>query len=184
VSDGVKVALQIATSEDEVPPDADWDRWVQAAIAAAGIDVNSMGCVTLRLVGRDESQHLNETYRQKSGPTNVLAFPGHPAGGDAMLVPEADRELGDLVVCLPVVHEEAGEQGKPVVAHLAHMIVHGTLHLAGYDHEDPTAAVRMEALETEVMTGLGFPAPYAVDAAAGNEVSAMKIHSGEIKQHR
>ena len=68
-------------------------------------------CVTLRLVGRDESRHLNETaYRQKLGPTNVLAFPGHAPGGSEALVPENDRELGDLVVCLPVVHEEAGSR--------------------------------------------------------------------------
>jgi probable rRNA maturation factor len=70
------------------------------------------------------------------------------------------------VVCLPVVHDEAGQQGKSVLAHLAHMIVHGTLHLSGFDHEDSAAAARMESLETLVMTGLGFPAPYESDAAA------------------
>jgi len=162
MSDAVKVALQIATSDDEIPPGACWTEWVQAAVAAAEIDVRVAGCVTLRLVGRDESQYLNEMYRHKLGPTNVLAFPGHT---DA-LVPEVDRELGDLVVCLPVVHDEARQQGKSVLAHLAHMIVHGTLHLSGFDHEDSAAAARMESLETLVMIGLGFAAPYESDAAA------------------
>jgi len=162
MSDVVKVAVQIATSDDEVPPGARWAEWVQAAVAAAEVDFRAAGCVTLRLVGRDESRHLNEMYRHKLGPTNVLAFPGHTNA----VVPESDRELGDLVVCLPVVHDEAGQQDKAVLAHLAHMIVHGTLHLVGFDHENPADATRMEGLETRVMTGLGFPAPYESDAAA------------------
>jgi probable rRNA maturation factor len=170
MNDAVKVAVQIATGDDEIPPGAEWAAWVQAAVAAAEIDARMAGCVTLRLVGRDESQHLNEMYRQKSGPTNVLAFPGHAPGGNEALVSELDRELGDLVVCLPVVHDEAGQQEKSVLAHLAHMIVHGTLHLAGFDHEDPAAATRMEALETHVMIGLGFQAPYESDAVATGEV--------------
>ncbi len=164
MSDVVKVAVQIATSDEEVPPGACWVEWVQATVAAAEIDVCVAGCVTLRLVGRDESQYLNEMYRHKLGPTNVLAFPGHT---DA-LVAEVDRELGDLVVCLPVVHDEACQQDKSVLAHLAHMIVHGTLHLVGFGHENPADATRMEELETHVMTGLGFPAPYESDSAASS----------------
>jgi len=156
MSAAVHVALQIATSDEAVPPGADWQAWVNNTLDAAEIDMRLAGCVTLRLVGRKESQHLNEMYRHKLGATNVLAFPG---AADAAL-PEADRELGDLVICLPVVHDEAESQGKAPLAHLAHLVVHGTLHLAGFDHDEPSAAARMEALETQVMLGLGFPAPY------------------------
>lgn len=156
MSNAVTVALQIATNDEEVPPGADWQAWVNAAVAAAEIDMRMAGCVTLRLVGRNESQHLNEMYRHKLGATNVLAFPAHsnPA------LPDAERELGDLVICLPVVHDEAEQQGKSVLAHIAHMIVHGTLHLVGFDHDEAAAAARMESLEMQVMLGLGFPAPY------------------------
>lgn len=156
---GVDVALQVATSERDVPQGADWQAWVNAALDAAGIDARAAGCMTLRLVGRSESRHLNELYRHKSGATNVLAFPGHDKG----VVPDAERELGDLVICLPVVHEEAREQNKASLAHLAHLVVHGTLHLSGFDHDNDVAAARMESLETRVMLGLGFPAPYPAD---------------------
>ena len=156
MNDPLKVAVQIATSDEEVPPGAAWRDWVAAALDAAAVDANAAGCITLRLVGRRESQYLNEIYRHKLGPTNVLAFPGV----QDERVAEADRELGDLVICLPVVHDEAIEQGKAPLAHLAHLVVHGTLHLAGYDHDDDSAAERMEALETRVMTALDFAAPY------------------------
>ncbi|MFW2405189.1 MAG: rRNA maturation RNase YbeY [Gammaproteobacteria bacterium] len=160
MSDAVKVAVQIATSDDEVPPGAKWNAWVAAALAGAELDTRVTGCLTLRLVGRKESQHLNEMYRHKLGPTNVLAF----AGARSEL-PDEEDELGDLVICLPVVHDEAEAQGKSPLAHLAHMVVHGTLHLAGYDHDNERAAARMEALETKAMLGLGFPAPYASDGS-------------------
>lgn len=156
MTDPLKVAVQIATSDEEVPPGAKWRDWVAAALDAAAVDADGAGCVTLRLVGRRESQYLNEMYRHKLGPTNVLAFPGHRSER----VTEGDRELGDLVICLPVVHDEATEQGKSPLAHLAHLVVHGTLHLAGYDHDDDSSAERMEALETRIMTALDFPAPY------------------------
>jgi len=155
----LRVAVQIATSDDDIPPGAKWDAWVGAALAAAGVDAGGAGCITLRLVGSQESQHLNEMYRHKLGPTNVLAFSG---SSDATVSAE-DRELGDLVICLPVVHTEAETQGKSPRAHLAHLVVHGTLHLAGFDHDDATAAEHMEALETRIMLELGFPAPYATD---------------------
>ncbi len=151
-----KVAVQVATADGEVPPDAEWSAWVAAALAAAGVDAGSAGCITLRLVGRQESRHLNETYRHRPGPTNVLAFPG---AGDPMPA-DAERELGDLVICLPVVQDEAEAQGKSPRAHLAHLVVHGTLHLAGFEHDEELAARRMEAMETRVLQDLGFPAPY------------------------
>ena len=158
MSVAVKVAVQVATSDEEVPPGAKWGAWVAAALAGVELDVRVTGCMTLRLVGRKESQHLNEMYRHKLGPTNVLAF----AGAKSEL-PDAEDELGDLVICLPVVHDEAEAQGKSALAHLAHLVVHGTLHLAGYEHDNEAAAARMEALETKTMLELGFPAPYESD---------------------
>lgn len=163
MTDSVKVAVQVATSDDEVPPGADWRDWVTATLDAAEVDAD--GCVTLRLVGRRESQYLNEMYRHKLGPTNVLAFSGQQ---DERLA-EGERELGDLVICLPIVHDEATEQGKSPLAHLAHLVVHGTLHLVGYDHDDDPGAERMEALETRIMTSLDFPAPYET----GGQIDAM-----------
>ncbi|MFQ5635099.1 MAG: rRNA maturation RNase YbeY [Gammaproteobacteria bacterium] len=153
----VRVAVQIATGDDEVPPGAAWQTWVDAALAAARADRRRFGCVTLRLVGRRESRHLNEAYRNGAGPTNVLAFAGPGDESPA----DDDRELGDIVVCLPVAQDEAEAQGKAPVAHLAHLVVHGTLHLVGFDHEHDAEAARMEALETRVMLDLGFAAPYA-----------------------
>ena len=166
----LQVALQIATSDEDVPEGVDLSQWADAALSASqrlracvGQDEPRLptGCMTIRLVGRSESQHLNETFRRKSGPTNVLAFPGY-VGENSTLVemPDADNELGDLVICLPVVYREAAEQGKTPLAHLAHLVVHGTLHLAGYDHEDDESAEQMEGLETEVMKHLGFADPY------------------------
>lgn len=166
----VHVALQIATSDQVVPEGVDWVVWADAALdaaldaAKAGARSRPAGAMTVRLVGRSESQHLNETFRQKSGPTNVLAFPGY-AGDDPALgvMPDAHSELGDLVICLPVVYKEAAEQGKTPLAHMAHLVVHGTLHLAGFDHEDDEAAEEMEGLETDVMLRLGFSDPYRAD---------------------
>lgn len=110
-------------------------------------------------MGLEEGAELNSTWRHKQGPTNVLAFPGPGAA----LPPGVPREYGDLVICLPVVLREAAEQGKPPVAHLAHLVVHGTLHLLGYSHEAEADAARMEALETRVLATLGLADPYAPD---------------------
>jgi probable rRNA maturation factor len=162
----VTVELQDATDATGLPDEDEWARWigeVSAFVEQRGADgakggAGLTGNVTVRLVGDDESRHLNSTYRNKSGATNVLAFSG-PQG--ATLVPGEDCELGDIVICLPVVYREARDQGKQAVAHMAHMAVHGTLHLLGFDHEDDSAAQRMEGLETQIMDRLGFPDPYA-----------------------
>ena len=112
--------------------------------------------VTLRLVKRDEMAELNEAYRRKSGPTNVLSFP-------FSLPREIQTELpmlGDIVICPEVVNEEALQQNKSLKAHFAHMVVHGIFHLLGYDHETDREATIMETLEKKVMHSLGFPNPY------------------------
>ena len=114
--------------------------------------------VTLRIVDVTESAHLNETWRQRSGPTNVLSF---PAEGLARIAPQL---LGDIVICAPLVRQEAVAQCKLIEAHWAHLVVHGTLHLLGYDHLTASDARTMENLEKRVLKILGFPDPYRIQA--------------------
>ena len=105
--------------------------------------------VTMRFVDDEESQHLNDTYRGKNKPTNVLSFPY-----------EDDPLMGDIVFCPSVILKEARAQGKTVTAHMAHLVIHGMLHLLGYDHENDEDAEEMEALETDILKGLGISDPY------------------------
>jgi probable rRNA maturation factor len=121
-------------------------RWVSAALFA---DAE----LTLRFVDAEEGRTLNRAYRGKDYATNVLTF-GYAESED-------DPVSGDIVLCCPVVAREAAEQGKPLEAHYAHLIVHGVLHAQGYDHEDDEEAAEMESIETELLAGLGFPDPYA-----------------------
>ena len=146
----MQVAGEVA---GDLPEGADFRAWIEAALGSAAAPAD--GAIALRLVGLAEGASLNSTWRNKPGPTNVLAFPG-PSG----LPPGVPVELGDLVICLPVVFREAAEQGKAPVDHLAHLVVHGTLHLLGYTHDGEADAARMEALETRVLAGLGIPDPY------------------------
>jgi probable rRNA maturation factor len=108
--------------------------------------------LTVRFVDADEGRALNRTYRGKDYATNVLTF--------AYAENEADPVTGDIVLCCPVVEKEAAEQHKSLVAHYAHLLVHGALHAQGYDHEDAADAEEMEALETQIVTSLGFADPY------------------------
>lgn len=110
--------------------------------------------VLIRIVDADEGAALNERYRGKRGPTNVLSFPFAVPSG----IP--NRLLGDLVICAPVVEREACEQGKSAEAHWAHMVVHGMLHLQGYDHVEEREAEIMEAREVEILSRLGVENPY------------------------
>ncbi len=118
------------------------------------------GELTVRIVDGAEAAELNRRYRGRSGPTNVLSFPfdGMP-GVDLPL-------LGDIVVCAPVVVREAREQGKPERAHWAHIVVHGVLHLLGYDHVEPEQARIMEGLEKQILGKLGIPDPYGDEQTA------------------
>ena len=150
----VTLDLQLACGNAEgMPQAADFQRWLDAAI----IPFQEEAEVTVRLVDEAESQELNHTYRGKDKPTNVLSFPFEcPPGIELPL-------LGDLVICRQVVESEATEQGKPLMAHWAHMVVHGSLHLLGYDHIEDGEAEEMEALEIEFMAALGFANPYQDD---------------------
>ncbi|MBD8511725.1 rRNA maturation RNase YbeY [Photobacterium sp. CAU 1568] len=146
--------LQLATADESgMPTEADFQRWLEAAVTPFQTETE----VTVRLVDEAESQALNSEYRGKDKPTNVLSFPFEaPPGVELEL-------LGDLIICRQVVESEAREQSKPLFAHWAHMVVHGSLHLLGYDHIDDEEAEEMEALETEIMQGLGFANPYEAD---------------------
>lgn len=130
------------------PDDASLWRWAQATLADARRGV------VLRFVDEDESRTLNRDYRGRDKPTNVLSFGFEAPPG------LEDTHLGDLVVCAAVVEREAAEQDKPLAAHYAHMVVHGLLHLQGYDHEAPEQAQRMESLEIEILSRLGYQNPY------------------------
>lgn len=146
----VRITLQTATQIGNLPTRAQFRRWVAAALA----DRRDAAEVSLRIVDEEEGASLNRTWRHKDYPTNVLSFPAHlPAELKSPL-------LGDLVICAPVVVREAAEQGKSPEAHWAHLVVHGTLHLLGYDHENDMDAAQMEALETAILAGLGYPDPY------------------------
>ena len=142
--------LQIATDNPQLPSQAEFESWVKTALG----DTMEQAELTIRIVDASESQMLNSTYRGKDKPTNVLSFPFEAP-------PEIELPLlGDLVICASVVENEALEQHKPLTAHWAHMVVHGCLHLLGYDHIDDIEAEEMESLETQLIEGLGFTDPY------------------------
>ncbi len=155
----MKLALEIENASGEkVPKASAMRRWIAAALEAAGREDTEL-CI--RIVGETEGRALNRQYRNRDYSTNVLSFP-------AGLPPELRLPLlGDLAICAPVVIGEALQQEKAIDAHWAHMLIHGTLHLLGYDHINDTEAAQMEALETSIVTGLGFPPPYlSVDTAS------------------
>jgi probable rRNA maturation factor len=149
------VDLQMATASEASLPDlATIEQWVQTAIIAGSLEKRDEAELTVRIVDNDESQQLNHQYRDKNKPTNVLSFPFQNPPGVALPL------LGDLVICKNVVENEALEQNKTLTEHWAHMLIHGTLHLLGYDHIDPQEALEMENLETKLLIELGFADPY------------------------
>ena len=154
--------LQIAVdgeASDGLPGEAELTRFAAAALEGR----RACAELTLRIVTREESQALNLTYRGRDKPTNVLSFPFElpPGVTDQADGGELPRDLlGDLVICADLVRAEARDQGKPELAHWAHLVVHGVLHLLDYDHLTDEEASAMEALETEIIQRLGFPPPY------------------------
>ncbi len=128
-----------------------------AAASALGGDIDDRQ-LGLRLAGNDEVQALNKQFRGKDKPTNVLSFGMEEDGLD--WPPDEPRPLGDVILAFGVVQKEAAEFGKKIESHLTHLVVHGVLHLAGYDHEDAETANDMEALEIQILAGLGIENPY------------------------
>jgi len=145
------IDLQIACEQETGLPTAEQiEQWATAAVQPQSDEVE----MTVRIVDEAESHALNLNYRGKDRPTNVLSFPFECP--DEVELPL----LGDLVICRHGVGGAAPEQDKPLMAHWAHMVVHGSLHLLGYDHIEDDEAEEMESLETQIMTGLGFADPY------------------------
>ncbi|MFB3059534.1 MAG: rRNA maturation RNase YbeY [Gammaproteobacteria bacterium] len=146
-----KIDLQNDESLTNLPVQQDFETWVNAALVQKFDNLEQ----TIRLVGEAESRALNSQYRAKNAPTNVLSF---TVENDYL-----DYEcLGDLVICAPIVEQEAQQQGKPLPAHWAHMVIHGMLHLQGYDHQNAAEANEMEALEAKILSTLGYTNPYNV----------------------
>jgi probable rRNA maturation factor len=155
----VRVDVQRACTDATVPADDVFHYWVERAVESAAAGSNTE--VSIRVVGAAEIRELNRTYRDRDRPTNVLSFPAGPVAG---LPADEPAPLGDVVVCAQVVADEAAAQGKPVADHWAHMLVHGTLHLLGFDHVVDEEAARMEALETTILAADGVPDPYKAGA--------------------
>jgi len=158
---GTIVDVQYASNEPELPDKDMLTRWVSTALQYQFPRKNgdsplspSNVELTIRIVDEAEATQLNQTWRLSDGPTNVLSFPFEcPPDMDIPL-------LGDIVICAPLVAFEAIEQQKSQHAHWAHLVVHGTLHLLGYDHLDETQAQVMENLEIGILHHLGYPNPY------------------------
>ena len=157
-ADKVRITLQLAAITPEVPDAEAFGYWVNCAVSCAGRSLADNSCVAIRIVDETESATLNGNYRDVAKPTNVLAFP--VVDDHYPLDDITEVELGDLVICAAVVLTEAREQSKSVEAHFAHMTVHGSLHLLGYDHMTDQDASEMELLEKQVMEKIGFPDPY------------------------
>lgn len=157
----IKLGLQNAyRSPDLLVKRAAVIKYVAQTLTA--IDFEQPCDIGIRLVDNSESQSLNLHYRHKDKPTNVLSFPSELP--EEILPMLNQVPLGDLVICIPVVLQEAAEQYKTPEAHFAHMVVHGTLHLMGYDHElGAEEAAEMEALEIQVLQQLGFGNPYEME---------------------
>ncbi len=149
----VSVEKALTAEEKAITPRKRMFRaWAQAAWRGVPLTVS------LRLVGEEEGHALNLQYRGKDYATNVLSFVYDEVGGEW---PAGMPRMGDLVICVPVVRREAVQQGKTLEAHFAHLMVHGMLHLQGFDHEQDDEAALMESLETQVLAGLGYADPYA-----------------------
>lgn len=146
----LQVSVQLASERQGVPHARSFATWAQAAARSPRRRTLQRGPLelTIRIVGAQESQALNHQWRGRNKPTNVLSFPGE------------FQVLGDLAICAPVVAREASEQGKAPRAHWAHMVVHGVLHLLGYDHEDDRDATAMEAREVKILEQFGYGNPY------------------------
>ncbi|WP_255988518.1 rRNA maturation RNase YbeY [Chitinolyticbacter albus] len=151
----LKLSPQIASTAAILPGRAELKAWAEAALQP-GVKTAE---ITVRFVDAEEGQQLNRDYRGKDYATNVLTF---TFDEDMPDIPDLPL-LGDLVLCAPVVEREAAEQGKSLLAHYCHMVVHGVLHLQGYDHLEDAEAEEMEALETQIVTTLGYDDPYRDD---------------------
>ena len=139
------ISVQIVSEQANIPAKSQFKKWAQAALR---VDTE----VTIRIVDAQEALELNSTYRGKDYATNVLTFP----------LTEEPILMGDIIICAPVVAAEANAQHKDLMAHYAHLTVHGMLHLCGFDHETEPQAELMESLEVQILTKLGYANPYLI----------------------
>jgi probable rRNA maturation factor len=154
--DDPNISVQYAITADGIPDEGSIRRWAELALEPG----HKAAELSVRVVDEAEITALNRRYRGKDSATNVLSFPFEGlAGVDSAL-------LGDVVICAPVVAAEAVQQGKPLQAHWAHLVIHGVLHLQGYDHHADAEAQRMEAAETRLLASLGYPDPWQSGAPA------------------
>lgn len=150
------LSVQFASEHDDIPDRTYFRRWVQATMSALPAAAKSAE-LCIRIVDETESATLNQTYRNKIGPTNILSFQLHDFHSDHF---DENLHLGDIVLCAPIVFTEATSENKLPLSHWAHLTVHGTLHLLGYDHHTDEDAAIMEDHERKILTGLGFDNPY------------------------
>jgi len=146
----IELELQIATDSQTLPHPSQFRNWVDKALSSRIDNIE----LTVRIVDNEEMLELNKTYKNKNSTTNVLSFP---------MEQDEDYDfnvLGDIIICAPVIVQEAHEQNKDWLAHWAHMVIHGCLHLVGYDHDTEPKAVMMEGIEIILMQELGFKSPY------------------------
>jgi probable rRNA maturation factor len=141
----ISFSTQFASTQTNLPTSKQLRKWAKAALR---VDTE----VTIRIVDEQEGRILNSTYRGKDYATNVLTFP----------MTEVPHLIGDIVICAPVVEGEAKAQNKSLEAHYAHLVVHGILHLHGYDHETEAQAELMESLEISILAKLGYANPYLI----------------------
>ena len=163
----VLLDLQLASEHTDIPSEQQFIEWLEQVFNALNIAEKEL---TIRVVDEAESQQLNFQYRSKNSPTNVLSFPfempdfismQEDAEPDDIGLADAEFSLlGDLVICAPIVASEAKQQNKKLFHHWAHMVVHGTLHLLGYDHINDDEAEHMEALERQILQQLAIDDPY------------------------
>jgi probable rRNA maturation factor len=147
----LELDLQIVSEASSLPDEEDFRRWCILALRQRTADSE----LTIRIVDEPEGRELNMRWREKDYATNVLSFPAD-VPDELLDIPL----LGDLVICAPVVDREAREQGKSSASHWAHLVIHGCLHLLGYDHIEDAEAEEMESLERELLAELGHPDPY------------------------
>lgn len=143
----IEIDIQIESTHEGIPESSELVKWTTAALKAKTAEI------TIRIVDEEESAQLNHTYRNKEGPTNVLSFPMTSPHDQKLL-------LGDLIICAPIVFKESLEQEKNCQDHWAHMVIHGVLHLQGYDHIDETDAKKMQAKEIKLLSTFGVANPY------------------------
>ena len=151
----LKIDVQYTTDHNDVPSEAQIQEWIRTTLQHTPVAIpTAQRSITICFISREKSAALNQQFRQKSGPTNVLAFEDEPLG------PLPADSLGDLAICADVVHEEAQALACSTEAHFAHMVIHGLLHLLGYDHITNDDATIMEPIETQILQSLGFDDPY------------------------